>query len=199
MKLNLKILFIITFFYFETVLCSGAFDHGSSVGKGRIQLDITLNPFNVFEFGQNYMVISYGIKKNLDIHAYFSNHANGTNQYYFGLMKQLIKKTRIDVSTAIGIRTPTNQDIIDLFFPQCLYTFKMNGFNIGGSIVAVENLNSNDFLGITYDATIFFPLEKIKKQFTYFEKIELGIGIFRNLGKHYYPTYSIDMKFKKFK
>ncbi|SVD92527.1 uncharacterized protein METZ01_LOCUS445381, partial [marine metagenome] len=32
---------------------SGGYDHGTSTGKGLLELDFTWNPFNIFEQGQS--------------------------------------------------------------------------------------------------------------------------------------------------
>ena len=78
-------LFIINIPFSNSTLASGAFDHGTSTGKGKLQLDLTLNPFNYFKYGQNYIVANYGITDKFDLHSYYANHPNfldGTNSYY---------------------------------------------------------------------------------------------------------------------
>ena len=137
--------------------------------------------------------MGYGISKNFDIHGYFSHEAGGTNQFYYGLMHQFKQTTLLDLSTAIGMRHRLKQR--DIFFPQFLYTIKLNNFNIGGSMVSVSDLIDKQFDGFTYDIAFFFPLKKLTKYIPLSEKIELGIGAFRNLQGGLYPTYSFDMKF----
>ena len=175
------------------ILASGGFDHGTITGKNKLQIDLTLNPLNMIEFGQSYVVIGYGISKNLDIHGYFSHESNGTNQFYYGLMHQFKQTTQLDLSTAIGMRHRLKQR--DLFFPQFLYTIKLNNFNIGGSIVSVSDLTNKKIYGFTYDIALFFPIKKLIKYIPLSEKVELGIGAFKNLNSGFYPTYSFDMKF----
>ncbi|MEE2858195.1 MAG: hypothetical protein VX820_00580 [Candidatus Neomarinimicrobiota bacterium] len=172
---------------------SGGFDHGTTVGKNKLQMDLTLNPFDVIDFGQTYVVVSFGLEDDFDLHGYFSHHANGTNQFYYGGMSRFMEKKYLDLSTAIGVRHTDFR--IDIFFPQILYTIKMNKFNIGGSFVNVAILRSFENLGTTFDIAIFFPIEKLSKKVLFIEKIELGMGFFRNLGRNIYPTYSVDMKF----
>ena len=190
-----KIFKIILLFNFQFIICSGGFDHGSVVGKGRLQLDCTINPLDIIEFGQTYFVISYGLEEKIDIHGYFSNTPH-ENQIYFGLMYQFFSDEHIDLSTAIGPRFILEK--IDIFFPQLLYTIKLNKFNIGGSLVSVNDLTNNEFLGVAFDGAFFFPLKKINDSRTFIEEMEFAIGLFKNVSNVFYPTYSIDMKFKKF-
>jgi hypothetical protein len=177
----------------QIILASGGFDHGTITGKNKLQIDLTLNPFNMIKYGQTYVVLSYGISEKLDVHGYFSHEPTDINQFYYGLMKQFKQTTLLDLSTAIGLRHRLKQK--DFFFPQLLYTIKLNNFNIGGSIVAVSDLINKQFYGSTYDIAFFFPLKKLTKYIPLSEKIELGIGAFRNLNGELYPTYSFDMKF----
>ena len=59
---------IFLFILFICILSgSGGFDNGTSTGKGKIQLDLTWNPFNYFKDGQSYIVFNYGISDKLDI------------------------------------------------------------------------------------------------------------------------------------
>jgi hypothetical protein len=149
----------------------------------------------MIEQGQTYVVISYGVEEYLDVHGYFSN-TSSSNQVYYGLMYQFFSKKHIDLSTAIGSRFFL--DRTDVFFPQLLYTMKLNHFNIGGSLVFVKDLTNNKLLGKTFDIAIFIPMKKINDCISFVEKMELGIGFFKNVSDVFHPTYSIDMKLKKF-
>ena len=177
----------------QIILASGGFDHGTITGKNKLQIDLTLNPFDMIKYGQTYIVLSYGISEKLDVHGYFSHESTDVNQFYYGLMKQFKQTTLLDLSTAIGLRHRLKQK--DIFFPQFLYTIKLNNFNIGGSIVAVSDLTNKQFYGLTYDIAFFLPLKKLTKYIPLSEKIELGIGAFKNLSNKLYPTYSFDIKF----
>ena len=84
-----------------------------------------------------------------------------------------MNKKHLDLSTAIGFRYYDPR--IDIFFPQILYTFKVNKFNVGGSIVNVAVLKNLKKIGITYDIAIFIPMEHIRKKVLFAKKIELGI------------------------
>ena len=68
--MNLKLIYI-TFFY-SILFGSGGYDHGTSAGKGNLDISLTWNPFGYFEQGQSYMVLGYGITNRLDLHGYFS-------------------------------------------------------------------------------------------------------------------------------
>ena len=96
---------------FNIALPSGAFDNGTSTGKNKIQIDLTWNPFNYFEYGQNYVVISYGITDKLDFHSYYVDHVNynnGVDSYYYGLLYQFINSKYLDLASAIGKRKMKN-------------------------------------------------------------------------------------------
>ena len=61
---------IFLFILFICILSgSGGFDNGTSTGKGKIQLDLTWNPFNYWDKGQSYAVLSYGVFQRIDIHG----------------------------------------------------------------------------------------------------------------------------------
>ena len=56
--------------------------------KNKIQIDLTWNPFNYFEYGQSYVVFGYGITNKIDLHSYYADHSNynsGVDSYYYGL------------------------------------------------------------------------------------------------------------------
>ena len=93
MLLKLKIQLVLIIILFNSTSASGAFDHGTSTGKNKIQIDLTWNPFNYFDYGQNYVVIGYGITNKMDFHAYYADHGNynnGVDSYYYGLFYQFI-------------------------------------------------------------------------------------------------------------
>ena len=105
MKLKLIYLIISLSILFAT----GGYDHGTSAGKGNLDLSLTWNPFNYFEHGQSYAVIGYGLTDRLDIHAYYSYMKEPINSnYYGGLFYQLLNSKYFDLSTAIGIRNFTD-------------------------------------------------------------------------------------------
>ena len=101
------LLIIILYLSVPLLYASGGYDHGTSTGKGKLQIDLTWNPFNYFENGQSYIVVGYGITKRLDIHGYFcdhSNYHNGVNSYYYGLFYQFLDSKYLDLATALGKR-----------------------------------------------------------------------------------------------
>lgn len=171
---------------------SGGYDHGTSTGKGKVQIDLTWNPANSIESGQSYVVVGIGLTKNFDLHGYFSHEATGVNQFYYGAFYQFLRTRHLDLSTAVGLRH--RRSARDLFFPQLLYNLKFDRegrYSIGGSVVSVRRLVQEDgskgpsHLGVTYDIAFFFPLSK---------NIQLGIGAFRGVSGNVYPTYSLDIK-----
>ena len=205
-----KLLFLL---FIKALYSSGGFDHGSSTGKGMIQLDFTWNPFNYFKHGQNYLVFGYGITDKIDIHGYYSNHVHyedGVNSYYYGLFYQFLNTKYLDLSTAIGRRRMMNLDYSHYFFPQLLYNIKLhNNYSIGGSFVNVKK-ESNSIIHrsknerITFDIALYIPLTKYFLKIIDLEEVKLGIGTFvpgysnAHENKRIFPTYSLDMKFDLF-
>jgi hypothetical protein len=194
------LLCILTPLFTSHTNASGGFDHGTLTGKGQVQLDLTWNPFDMFDFGQSYAVWGIGLTDYLDFHGYYSHAADGVDQIYYGLMLGLLSTERLDLSTAVGLRSFYTGGGTDLFFPQFLYNIKLdNYFSVGGSLVYVVNNDSEN--GVTVDAALFIPLyhSQRDKRITIFkgiESIHLGVGVFKPLSGKLYPTYSVDIKFK---
>ncbi len=202
---------IISSFILTTFLsASGAFDHGSSTGRGQIELDFTLNPFNYFKYGQSYIVYGYGITSKLDIHGYFcdhSNYNNGVKSYYYGIFYQFFDSKYLDLATAIGKRKMMDLNYEHIFFPQILYNIKLlNNYTIGGSFVRIHKetdniINSFDNDWLTFDISLFIPIKYFSK-YKKIEYVKLGVGIFqsgaidKNNDSLILPTYSLDVRFK---
>tara|TARA_Y100000996_G_scaffold28842_1_gene20460 strand:- start:2557 stop:3228 length:672 start_codon:yes stop_codon:yes gene_type:complete len=177
---------------------SGAYDKGTSTGKGRFELSITFNPMGIVPYGQNYSVLSYGLSSSFDIVGYYSYHKNGTISQYLGTLYQFYNSKNLDLATAFGIRHKDKGEI-DIFAPQLLYNYHLNdGYSIGGSIVRVienETFNNN---GTAIDITIYKRMNslinnKIKDAY-------IGFGFFKNsaadLSKDkLYLHYSLDFIF----
>lgn len=190
---------LINIFILNTFLfASGGYDHGSSAGKGKWDISLTLNLFNYFEYGQSYAIIGYGLTNKIDLQLYYSHSHKGNGNYYTGLLYQFYDSQRIDLSTAIGIRKYTNQNNTHLFAPQLLYTLKLtDNFKIGGSFVMLNDINEDQKqLGLAKD--IFFMLNIFENE-KY--KLEITAGSFSPIlwkpeKGDWYPTYSIDIKIK---
>ena len=209
--MRLSIIFLVLFV--SMVWASGGYDHGTATGKGKLQLDLTWNPFNIFENGQSYVVIGYGITNRLDIHGYYCDHGNyhnGVDSYYYGLFYQFVDSKYFDLATAIGKRKMMDLDYGHFFFPQLLYNVKLyNGFSLGGSFVNIKNdtvslLKKTKTDWSSIDIAFFIPLTRYFKKSRTIEEVKMGIGTFRTgIGNdtppsHFMPTYSIDIKFKRF-
>ena len=206
-----QLLLFINLSFNTILLSSGAFDHGTATGKGMLQIDLTWNPFNYFENGQSYTVISYGVKDKIDLHGYYADHGNyenGVDSYYYGIFFQFLDLKYLDLATAIGKRKMKNLNYSHIFFPQLLYNFKiLDGYTIGGSIVRIQkdteklmnNMNTDWF---SIDIALFIPLKKYFLKYNKIDDIKLGVGVFRTGMKDltkkniYMPTYSLDIKFK---
>jgi len=185
---------------------SGGYDHGTSTGKGLMELDFTWNPFNMFEQGQSYVVLGYGLTDRLDIHGYYSIHTEGFHTYYAGLFYQFLRSEKIDLATAVGMRTNMDNNNRDFFFPQLLYTIKLkDGYSFGGSFVniMVDVNQSIKTMLLAMDVALFIPLSRYLSLPDFVKDLKLGVGLFNpvtnstvNPGK-FIPTYSIDIKFGK--
>ena len=195
------------------LMASGGYDHGTSAGKGNWDISLTWNPFNYFEQGQSYIVLGYGLTKRLDIHGYYSATHNGGNNYYGGLSYQFLNTPFLDLSTAVGMRAYTDNSNIHLFFPQLLYTVKLSKrIGVGGSFVDVRSASLFDNstrdkdtstgsvqgkLGVAKDVFLMVKIYESEKY-----KIDITAGGFSPVlwepkSGDWYPTYSIDIKFKK--
>ena len=197
-------MYLIKIFLFNSFLfadvstpASGGYDHGSSAGKGNWDISLTWNPFNYFEQGQSYVVLGYGITKRLDIHGYYSIMPSGTDNYYGGLSYQFLDTPLLDLSTAIGMRSYTDNSNLHFFFPQLLYRVKLSErINVGGSFVDIRSQKLETSRGITSDV---FLMVKIYENDKY--KIDITAGGFNPVlwepeNGEWYPTYSIDIKIK---
>ncbi len=177
------------------VFASGGYDHGTSAGKGNLDLSFTLNPFQYFKQGQSYIILGYGLTNRIDLQAYYSKTINSSDNYYGGLLYQFYKSKRLDISTAIGIRKFIKNPKIHFFAPQLLYTIHLNNkLKIGGSIVNIKSKNIN--LGTASDTFIIYNMFNNKKY-----QLDFTIGVFNPAlwqpkNNDWHPTYSIDIKIK---
>lgn len=196
MQFKLILLIIINI---SIIFASGGYDNGTSTGKGKFQLDLTWNPFNLISFGQSYAVLSYGITSKLDIHSYYSKHKSGFDTWYAGIFYQFYDSERLDLATAVGVRKRVDEDWTHAFFPQLLYSaFISERSYIGGSFVNVSNLSpKKEKYGTAIDIAYFY---KLKYKTKLIESISIGVGVFHPTTwkpkQYFLPTYSIDIKFK---
>ena len=187
-----------------TLFASGAYDHGTSTGKGKIELDFTWNPFGIFEHGQTYIVVGYGLTDRLDFHGYFAHHeASGLDNYYFGVFYQFLSTRLLDLATAMGTRQYRQRNAVHAFFPQLLYNIKLgSGFTIGGSIVDIRTIKKDTpgRRGTAFDIAVFVPITEYFPVPGIVEEVKVGVGMFRPgtyipVGRRILPTYSIDVRF----
>ena len=183
---------------------SGGYDHGTSTGKGLWELDFTWNPFNLFEQGQSYVVFGYGVTERMDLHGYYSIHAEGFQTYYAGLFFQFLRSEKVDLATAAGMRINRGNNNNDLFFPQLLYTIKLkDGYSVGGSFVNIMDNVHQPFksMPLAIDVTFFIPLCRYLSLPNTVKDLKLGVGLFNPVTNNavdpgqFIPTYSIDIKF----
>ncbi len=180
------------------VFASGGYDNGTAINKNKFKLDLTWNPFDKIYYGQTYAVLRYGVTDKFNFQGYISKHPGKYFTWYTGLFYQFYKSSKLDLSTAVGIRKRFDKSWTHLFFPQLLYTYNINDkFSIGGSVVNVLNPSEKLNYGSTIDITF---LHKLNYQSEIIESISIGIGGFHPVtwkSKSYFlPTYSIDISFK---
>ena len=194
---------IFLFLFVPMIWASGGYDNGTSTGKGKLQLDFTWNPLDLIQHGQTYTVVSYGMTDQLDLHGFLSHHTRGFETWYMGIFYQFLNHKLLDLATAIGIRRRFDEDWTHLFFPQMLYTIHVSEYiYFGGSLVnLIEGRlwNNVKSIGVALDFAIFY---KIQYQSKLIESVAVGFGGFHpatyNPGRFFLPTYSIDIKFKRF-
>ena len=194
--------------FFTVIFGSGGFDNGTATGKGKFQIDLTWNPFDRIDFGQTYIVMSYGLTHRFDIHGYISHHTGGYQSWYGGVFYQFLNTKNIDLATAVGVRRRFDENWTHIFAPQLLYTIHLNDrLNLGGSVVNImESLSDKSTrdrdkrlnkLGMAVDVGLFYRL-KYKSQ--KIESVSIGIGGFHPAtwkpNTYFLPTYSIDIKFR---
>ena len=203
-QITLSLIIVLCVSSLSLLRASGGYDHGTATGKGLFELDITWNPFNMFDQGQSYVVLGYGLTDRLDIHGYYSIHSEGFHTYYTGLFYQFLRSNKIDLATAAGMRRNKSNKYNDLFFPQFLYTIKLkNGYSIGGSFVnLIDQVDQSvESMSLVIDVAFFIPLTRYLPLPDTVKDLKLGVGLFNpvtnstiNSGK-FIPTYSIDIKF----
>ena len=193
-----KIILIIIFVLPSLTFASGGYDNGTATGKGKFRLDVTWNPFNQFDFGQTYAVISYGITNRLDVLGYISDHAGTYGTWYGGIFYQFLDTKRLDLATAVGIRRRFNMDWTHVFLPQLLYTAQITKrIHIGGSFVDIRNHKSGGRYGTAIDVGVFYRLNYETK---WIKSISIGLGGFHPATwepkSFFLPTYSFNFEFK---
>jgi len=195
---------VFVIFYYSTsiVIASGGYDNGTATGKGKLGLDLTWNPFNYFPEGQSYIVLSYGFTEKFDLHGYYSIPAKGSDNYYIGLFYQFYNNKFFDLATAVGVRQYRPESRRHLFAPQLLYTLHVfNDFRIGGSLVALRDIDRNNkLIGTTVDIALIIPLFKSGSINGRVNSVDFCIGAFRPVlwapaHGEWHPTYSFDIKF----
>jgi len=188
------------------LLSSGGYDHGTSTGKGQLELDFTWNPFDLLEFGQTYVVFGFGLTDRLDLHCYYSHQTDHQDNYYYGLFYQFMDFKYLDLASAIGKRHYTVSKIDDLFFPQLLFNIKFSKLlSLGGAFVNIQRITNSSLepRGLAMDIALHFPLSSMIDLPNYIKEIKMVFGVF-NPGVFdsdhgdFLPTYSVDITFKKF-
>ncbi len=195
---------ILSLLIINNLPASGAFDKGTSAGKGNWELNLTLNPFNIISYGQNYGVLSYGLTKSVDLVTYYSIHRDGLNSFYFGGLYQFTNNPLLDLAVATGWRKVYDKSKgYDIFFPQLLYNYKLSkNFTLGGSLVNVINISNGKNIdkGYTIDVTVYKKIDYFNKVSPKIIDVYFGVGVFKNTEMDLeiddlYLQYSLDIRF----
>jgi hypothetical protein len=203
---NIFLLVILIICIIDPCFPSGGYDHGTSTGKGQLELDFTWNPFDLIEFGQTYVVLGFGLTDRLDLHCYYAHQTDHQDNYYYGLFYQFMDSKYLDLASAIGKRHYTVSKIDDLFFPQLLFNIKFSKLlSLGGAFVNIQRI-TNDTLqsrGSAFDIALHLPLSPLIDLPSFIQEIKMVFGVF-NPGVFdsdhgdFLPTYSIDITFNRF-
>lgn len=186
------------YIFFNILIASGGFDHGTAAGKGNWDISFTWNPFNYFKQGQSYVILGYGLTERLDMHGYYSSSQRRNDNYYGGFSYQFYGTKWLDLSTAIGIRKYKNKQITHFFVPQILYTVRLSEqVSVAGSFVEIRNQDLEIREGIAKDIFLMGKIYENKKY-----EINITLGAFKPVfwepkSSNWYPTYSLDIKIKK--
>ena len=185
---------IVSFLTTPLLMASGGYDNGTPAGAGNVDIDITWNPFDVFDKGQSYVVWGYGLTDKVDFHGYVTHEASSkTNHIYMGFMDNVFQNKCLDLSTAYGIRY--RKDEYHSYFPQLLYTFKLpSAYELAGSVVNVYNHSKEKNLGVSCDIALRVPL-RFSGLPKMIKETKFSIGAFKSASGSIYPTYSVDFKF----
>ncbi|MEE9573577.1 MAG: hypothetical protein V3W20_11050, partial [Candidatus Neomarinimicrobiota bacterium] len=160
---NIILIILISIF---PVFASGGYDHGTSTGKGLLELDFTWNPFNLIESSPSVIAFGYGLTNHFDIHGRYSYQTDGEDKYYYGLFYQFADTKYLDLATAIGIRQYTGSGVKDLFLPQLLYNVKFyKDLTIGGALVDKRRIADNKLQShrTAFNIALYYPLSGIVK------------------------------------
>ncbi len=200
---NIILIILISIF---PVFASGGYDHGTSTGKGQLELDFTWNPFNLIESSPSVIAFGYGLTNRLDIHGRYSYHSDSEDHYYYSLFYQFADTKYLDLATAIGIRQYKESNIKDLFFPQLSYNVKFyKDLTIGGAFVDKRRIVDKKLQSdrTAFNIAVYYPLSSVVKLPKYVHEIKIALGVYNSgvFGSDrgdFNPTYSIDVTFKNF-
>ena len=192
-----KSLSIIIVLFVSSLSAAGGFDLAKSAGKGNWEFSLTWNPLNIFPQGQSYIIGSYGINNDVDLHFYYSQNNDFGDNYYGGFFYQFIRNDKINISTAIGVRGYLNNSVKHFFLPQLFFSTQLSEkILIGGSAVDIRNISNFERISDKPAVDSYITYNFINTN-----KIELGISIgafhpslWTPSNGNWHPTYSLQIK-----
>ena len=166
--------------------------------KGKLELDVCVNPFESIQYGQNWVFFHYGLGNGYELHGYQSkwgtlyNWNDSTYESYLGMLKQWASYEYIDLATSVGIRKVLRPEANpSLIGPGILYTLKINKkFRIGGHLQYIGEITPNEIrnynLGYTWETGLYYFIS---------QSTELAFGVFTNSTGDIRPIYTLNFYF----
>ena len=171
------------------------FDTGTVLQKGKIELDVALNPSESIVNGQNFAFLQYGLGSGYEVHGYvskygtFFTHKNDTWEYYGGILKQWLSYKQLDLATSVGIRAKTLSTAKPcLIGPGVLYTINLTKvWRVAGHLQYIGELVAGGVRafnrGYTAEMGLYY-------RFSY--GFEIAAGLFMNSGADVRPIYTFN-------
>lgn len=178
------------------------FDTGTAMAKGKLELDVCVNPFRNIDYGQNWVFWHYGLGNEWEYHGYLSKWGNifdwqGSDyEGYMGFLKQWANYEKLDLATCLGIRkifdSLSNPSLIG---PGILYTIKLTPqVRMAGHLQYIGEISENDgHIGIKKLNLGYTSEIGLYNKFN--ETVELAVGVFTNSMGEPRPIYTVNFYF----
>lgn len=196
---------VLTLIFFCLYLSFSAFalfDTGTALDKGRLELDVAINPFKSISYGQNFVFGHYGLGNGYEIHGYYSKWGtifdwnDSIYESYVGILKQWGQYEYLDLATSVGVRRVSQVgDIPTLFGPGILYTWKISPvFRIAGHLNYIADIINQDGKTILIGYNSAYTWE-IGFYYMLTSGFELAGGVFTNSLGNVRPIYTLNFYF----
>ena len=171
---------------------------GTVMGPGKLEVDVTINPFESVTYGQNFAYAHYGLGNLFEVNGYVSkwgtitNWNDSTYEIYMGVMKQWATVGPLDLSTAVGLRKVLRgTDNFSLIGPGVLYAWHLSPvLRLAGHFQYIGELKNS--AGLTLGALNQGFTHEIGFYYRVAFHLELAAGIFTNSQGTPRPIYSFN-------